>query len=345
MRAPRYRTCTALSLVLALSLALAGCSPSASGDAAGSTTDEVTLRVGIQNSGNSASLEILRASGVLDEAPYAVEIAEFDGANSAVEALNAGAIDVDIALNSSAPVLAQANAEPAWDEDSVPFQVVGAVQRPDDAGIGIVARQDSGITSVADLAGRSVTFAPGTANHYYFALAAAEAGLDSGEVEIVTMPLTEARAAYLGGSVDALVTAVSNGRPLVSANQSVIIADSSSTFINYQFLVARSQALEEPDVSEAVGDLLHRLQLAEDWQAQNQEEVAAIYVTVAGYPEDEARLNAAEGIGQVVPIDETVYQTQQSQADVFLADGVAEHSVDVQIAFDDRYNDLIAEWS
>lgn len=339
------RTLAAAATAAGLGLLVVGCSASAAGDAPGNPVENVTLRVGIQNSGSSAPLQILRASGVLQGTPYTVQIAEFDGSSSAVEALNAGAIDVDIALNSAAPVLAQANAEPAWDEESAPFRVVGAVLRPDEAGIGIVVDAQSGITSVADLRGRTVSFAPGTANHYYFALAAADAGLDTAEVEVVTMPLTEARAAYLGGSVDALVTAMSNCRALVAQNGSTIIADSSSRFTNYQFLAARPEVLDQPGGTEAVGDLLHRLQLAEEWEAEHQQEVADIYATVAGYPEEEARLSAAEGIGRVVPIDEAVYETQQSQADVFLAEGVATQRVDVRIGFDDRYNDLIAEWS
>jgi sulfonate transport system substrate-binding protein len=324
--------------VAVLGLFLTGCTAAGPSGADDGSSAGVRLRVGIQNSGSSVTLQTLKASKALDGTPYTVDLAEFDGANAAVEALNAGAIDADIALNSSAPVLAQGNASPAWTAESAPFKIIGAAERPDDAGIAIVVRKDSGIDDVADLAGKKVSFAKGTANHYFFATAAQRAGLDPSAVTLATMPLTEARAAYLGGAVDALVTAVSNARPLVNNNDSKILVDSRGQFVNYQLLVATRKALDDPQKTEALGDLITRLQRANDWEAANLGEVARLYQTVAGQSPADAELSAKEGVGRYVPLDDKVIKVQQDQADVFHAQKVAATDVDVRLAFDDRFN-------
>ena len=328
----------AAAVLAGVTLLAGGCS--SSGDSAGGDR-ELVLRVGIQNSGNSVGLQTLEASGVLEDAPYRVEIAEFDGANAAVEALNAGAIDADIALNSAAPVLADGNSAQPWTAESAPFKIIGAVDRPNDEGIAVVVRKDSGIDSLADLTGRKVSFAKGTANHYFFVSQAKREGIDPAQFELVTIPLTEARSAYIGGAVDALVTSVSNARPLVSDNDSKILLTSKGQFTNYQFLVATKAALGDERTSEALGDLLSRLEKLNEWEADNLDKVAELYETVAGQPEADAKLSAAEGVGSFVPLDQRVFDTQQAQADIFYEQGVAAHPVDVRNQFDTRYNDLV----
>jgi sulfonate transport system substrate-binding protein len=337
----RRRITVAASALLAVTVLLVSGCAGGEDSSAGSPAPTLTLRVGIQNSGNSVGLQTLRASGVLDDAPYEVEIAEFDGANAAVEALNAGAIDADIALNSSAPVLADGNAASPWTAETAPFKIIGAVERPDDEGIAIVVRNGAGIDSLTDLVGKKVSFAKGTANHYFFVSAARAAGIDPAGFELVTIPLAEARSAYLGGAVDALVTSVANSRPLVSENDSKVLLTSKGQFVNYQFLVATRDALADDAKSEALGDLLTRLEAANRWESENLDAVAELYQTVAGQPAEDARLNAAEGIGHYVPLDRVVFDTQQAQADVFYEQGVATHRVDVSNQFDTRFNPLV----
>lgn len=340
-RAARIRVTAAV--LLSTALLASGCSSSGGENA--DSAEDLVLRVGIQNSGNSVGVQTLRASGVLDGAPYQVEIAEFDGANAAVEALNAGAIDADIALNSSAPVLADGNSAQPWTPEGAPFKVIGAVERPADEGIAVVVRADSGINSLADLSGKKVSFAKGTANHYFFVAAAKNEGIDADQFELVTIPLTEARAAYIGGAVDALVTSVSNARPLVSENNSRILLTSKGQFVNYQFLVATRSALADERKAEALGDLLTRLERANQWEEDNLDEVAGLYQTVAGQPESDARLSATEGVGHFVPLDQKIFDTQQDQADIFFEQGVTTNEVDVRNEFDTRYNELLDETS
>ena len=309
--------------------------------AAGPDLRPVTLTIGIQNSGSSAAKAILEASHVFDGTPYKVVWADFEGADTAVGALNAGAIDADVGLNFSAPVLGQANSSHRWTAADRPYVIIGADKSLDPAGTAIVVHPNSGIKTVNDLAGKSVSFAKGTANHYFLALAAKKAGLDLAKVTPVLIPLTEARAAFVGRSVDGLVTAVSNARPLITSGDGVILTTSEGLFDSYAWFVARPEVLKDPAREAALADVLVRLQNANVWKAGHQDAVAAVYVKVAHQQPKDAVLNAAI-LSEFVPIDAAVVAANQDQADVFLAAGVAQTKIDAGLEFDARFNSVLA---
>jgi sulfonate transport system substrate-binding protein len=301
----------------------------------------VKLIIGIQSSGSSAAVALLEASGAFADTPYELEWANFDGANAAVEALNAGAIDLDVGLNFSAPVLNQANANKPWTVEDRPFVIIGAAKQLNRAGIALIVKPDSGIASINDLVGKSVSFAKGTANHYFFALAAEAAGIPLDKFQLVLMPLSEARAAFVGGSVDALVTAVSNSRPLVTSGDGKVIATSEGLFDSYSWFVARPEVLEDPARAAAVADVLVRLQTSLNWEAQNLDKVATIFQEAGRQKPEDAKINAQESISAYVPIDEGVIAANQRQAEVFHKAGVAATLIDASIGFDPRFNDIV----
>jgi len=302
----------------------------------------VKLTIGIQAASSSASVALVEASDVFHDTPYELEWAHFSGANAAVEALQAGALDVNIGLNFSAPVLNQANANVPWTLEDRPYVIVGANHQTSRGGIGLVVAAESDIRTINDLAGGSVSFARGTVNHYFFALAAKQAGLDLDAVKLVLMPLAEARAAFTGGAVDSLVTSVLNARPLVRSGDGRMIATSEGLFDTYHWIVARSEVLKDAEKEAAVADILTRLQQLNVWQAENPDKVAEIYETVARQHPDDARLTAQESFTQLVPIDEAVIAANQSQADVFFDAGVAATLINASIGFDPRFNAVVA---
>lgn len=302
---------------------------------------KVTLTIGIQSSGSSATVALLEASGAFADTPYTLEWANFDGANAAVEALNAGAIDLDVGLNFSAPVLNQANANTPWTATDRPFVIIGAAKQLNRAGIALIVHPDAGIETIDDLVGKSVSFAKGTANHFFFALAAEAAGIPLEKFNLVLMPLSEARAAFVGKSVDALVTAISNSRPLVTSGDGKVIATSEGLFDSYAWFVARPETLEDPARAAATADVLVRLQKSLLWESQNLDEVARIFEETGRQKPEDARLNAAENITAYVPIDAEVIAANQRQADVFHDAGVAKTRIDAALGFDDRFNPVV----
>lgn len=302
----------------------------------------VTLTIGVQNSGSSVVKALVDASGAFADTAYKLNWAEFDGANGAVEALHAGAIDIDFGLNFSAPVLNQANAARPWTKEDRPYVIVGASLQLNRGGTAIVVHPNSGIKTVNDLAGKSVSFAKGTANHYFLAIAAKKAGLDLKSITPVLMPLSEARAAFVGGSVDGLVTALSNARPLITNGDGTILTTSDGLYDSYAWFVARPEILKDPAKEAAVADVLVRLQKSSIWQAENIDKVTEIFIKEGHQKPADAALNAAENPSLYVPIDKKVIAAAQDQADVFHEAGVAATKVDASLEFDDRFNDVIA---
>jgi sulfonate transport system substrate-binding protein len=302
----------------------------------------VTLTIGIQSSGSSIATALIEASGAFADASYKIEWANFDGANAAVEALHAGAIDLDVGLNFSAPVLNQANAAKPWTADDRPYVIIGANLQLHRAGTAIVVHRGSGINSVSDLSGKSISFAKGTANHYFLAIAAQKAGLSLDAVTPVLMPLAEARAAFVGKSVDALVTASYNARPLVTSGDGRILTTSEGLYDTYAWFVARPDVLKDPARRAATADVFARLQRASAWQSDNPDKVAQVFIKEAHQKPQDAALNAAEIRSIYVPIDDKVIAANQSQADVFFSAGVAKTKIDASIAFDKRFNEVVA---
>lgn len=336
-----------LSTVALLAMAIIAAAPlptATAQDAKGTSANlsGVALTIGIQSSGSAVVGAAIEASGVFKDTPYKIAWANFDGASAAVEALHAGAIDLDVGLNYSTPVLNQANAARPWTRDDRPYVIVGANLQLNRAGTAIVVHPNSGITSVADLAGKSVSFAKGTANHYFFAIAAEKAGLDLNKVNLVLMPLSEARAAFVGGSVDALVTAVGNARPLITSGDGIVLTTSEGLYESYAWFVARPDVLADPAREAAVADVLARLQQAAVWQNEHPDEVARIYREVGHQKPADAALNAADARSIYVPIDPSVIAANQKQAEIFFEAGVAKTKIDAKIGFDDRFNGVIA---
>lgn len=317
----------------------------AQGAAAGDEPDlsGVRLVIGVQNSGSTAFRSILDASGAFEDTPYELEWAEFNGAAGAVEALQAGAIDLDVGLNFATPVLVQANASRPWTEEDRPFVIVGANFLHNRGGTTIVVHPDSGIDTISDLEGRSITFARGTAGHYFFLVAAEDAGLDPEAVEVIPMTLTEARAAFIGRSVDSLATSLSNARPLVTSGDGEILATSEGLYDTYNWFVARPEILADPAGEAATADVLRRLQEAALWHADNLETVEEIFVRETGQSPEDAVFAAQEGVSSYVPITPEVVAANQQQGDVFYAAGVAQSEIDAAVAFDDRYNDIVGQ--
>jgi sulfonate transport system substrate-binding protein len=299
----------------------------------------VRLRVGVIASTSGFRQAIYDASGVYDGTAYEIVWSEFESANDAVEALVAGAIDMTVTQQPTVVVLRQGNASTPWTADTAPFTVVGAEVTIRDPGFQVLVRPDSGIESVADLAGQKVTYAPGAFGQYFLTVLARDAGLEAGDYEEVQLPAGEGRAAFASGAVDALVTGYRNSLPLLASGDAVSLASANDTLVAYSLSLVRRGLLGDPAVEAAVGDLLVRVENSQQWHEANLDRVTEIYETVGNLAPDEAREAAENGAKRRVRIDAATIASLQDQADVFLAAGVISNEIDVSIMFDDRFND------
>ena len=268
---------TALSVTAAITLLLTGCSAgegSTIAPAAAATGDPATAW-----SADALALDfatynplslIIKDQGWLETTLDGVEVTwvQSAGSNKANEALRGGVVDVGSTAGSAA-LLARANGSP--------IHAIAIYTQPEWAAIVVPA--DSDITSVDQLAGRSVAATKGT-DPYFFLLQSLEAhGVALTDVEVQNLQHADGRVALESGAVDAW----SGLDPLmadseVSAGSRLIYRN--IDFNSYGFLNATESFItDHPDLAQAVVDAYEKARV---WALENPEETAQILADVAG---------------------------------------------------------------
>lgn len=181
---------------VAAALALAACAPSstASPEDADAGGPDV-LRIGYQLIPNGDL--VVKHEGWLEDALPGTDVQwiRFDSGGDVNTAVVAGAVDVGLAGSSpvtrglSAPL--DIDYRVLWVHD-----VIGDAEA-------LVARDGSGVTSVADLAGRKVATPFASTAHYSLTAALADAGVDADDVTFVDLQPADVLAAWTRGDVDA----------------------------------------------------------------------------------------------------------------------------------------------
>ncbi|OHV19784.1 sulfonate-binding protein [Parafrankia soli] len=331
-RSRRLLVVVPLALAGLLAAACGGSDP-APGTAAAAANDlsGVTLRFGDQVNGVRSVLE---ASGELEDTPYKIEWSQFQGGGPTVIAAQTGG-DVDLGVMGETPVVfAQAAHSPVT--------VVGAARIVDPAksNFALVVKKDSPIRSVADLRGATILNSQGTVSQYLVAKALEKGGLTTDDVKLVNLQ-QGAQAAYDRGDIDVIA---SGGPPLammLAKGTDRVLMTGAGVLPGVNYLVARNGALSDAGLSDAIGDFLGRLAQAQDWY--NAHPDAAIAIVKPTYKVDDTVARAIIDLAPLryVPIDRTVTDAHQREADFFADQGVLKAKIDTSTVFDDRYNPII----
>ena len=187
------------SITAGLLAACAGGTATGGAGTASASAGAGGLRVGPLSTQNT--LTLTQASGLLAEhlegaggsVTFSTPFAAF---SPAAEALAAG--QVDMSSGSSTALVTALQGDPDL--------VVFAVERNDGDTQGIVAAAGSGITTIADLAGRSVAVNRGGTGDYLLRTALATQGLTIEDVTPVHLGPADAATAFSSGQVDAWAT-------------------------------------------------------------------------------------------------------------------------------------------
>ncbi len=270
----RTRALTFAALATAAALALTGCVAgegsaidSTEDTASGWSSDVLNLDFATYN---PLSL-IIKEKGWLEEATdgeVTINWIQSAGSNKANEALRAGAIDVGSTAGSAA-LLARANGSP--------IQAIDIYSQPNWAALLVPAGSD--ITSVEELAGKSIAATKGTDPYFFLLQSLAEAGLTLSDVEVQNLQHADGKVALESGAVDAW----SGLDPLLSTSVatagSKIIYDNID-FNSYGFLNATESFItESPDLAQLV---VNAYEKARAYAIANPDEAAAILADVAG---------------------------------------------------------------
>jgi sulfonate transport system substrate-binding protein len=309
----------------------------------GSGLTGVTLQVGVASPTSTASQDIRLASGAFERTPYTIEWASFPTSTGVLEALNAGALDLAVDIQSTAPLFAQANAGTPWTRKSAPFRLVAAALPPAEGGVGIYVRTDSGIDSVKDLRSRKVAYTKGSSAHYYWVVTAEAKRVRPGTVEEVNLATAEARPALLSGAVDAMVTVRRNLLSDITSGKVRPLADADLEVPEYKVTVARADALDDGPTTRAVGDFLRRLARSKRWLSRNPQAAAAIYVSTARMSPADAAAATSELPVELLRLSDAVVAELQRQDEVFFGAGVTSSNPKVGIIVDRRFHDAVGE--
>ncbi|MCC2315274.1 aliphatic sulfonate ABC transporter substrate-binding protein [Cellulomonas xiejunii] len=337
----RIRTAvSATALALVTTLAMTGCvagenaepeaaAPSADAADAGWSADTLDIDFATYN---PLSL-VIKDQGWLEETLDGVTVnwVQSAGSNKANEALRAGAVDVGSTAGSAA-LLARSNGSP--------IRTIGIYSQPEWAAI--VVPSGSDITSVADLAGKSVAATKGTDPYFFLLQSLEEAGVALSDVEVQNLQHADGRTALEQGSV----AAWSGLDPIMAASE----AESGTQLIyrnidfnTYGFLNATQDFLDaSPDLAQAVVDAYEK---ARAWAQENPEEVVAILAEVAGID---------PAVAEKVIVERTNLDTDPVPGDaqrkvlevvgpIFVESGDVEDQATIDKALDELFEPTFAE--
>jgi sulfonate transport system substrate-binding protein len=276
---------------------------------------------------------LLEAAGQLEGLPYAVTWNSFESGPPAIEAENAGSVDIAY-MADTPPVFAQAA--------GIAVHIVAMTRAPGGArNVSLLVRHQSPVRTVADLRGKRIAIVPGTITQYLLVEALTEAGLTYGDVHPVSLQAPEAITALRRGDTDAAVLVDPLAATAVATGVAVILRTGEGLLSGSNVFVAADTALTDPRSADAIGDFLRRTQAAIEWAANNEAAWAAVYGRINNLPPQVARDSVHRGSTHLVPIDAAAVEAQQHQADVFLQLGLLPEKVDAARQYDDRYNHLL----
>lgn len=280
-----------------------------------------TVTIGYQK---ADPVDIARARGEfakkMQKKGYKVVFKEFQDGTALTTALQSG--DIDYArIGDVPPVTGQAN--------GLGFVYIAAGSDKV-KGSGIEVKKTAGITSVADLKGKTIAYTKGTSAQFMVIQALKQAGLTTDDVKLVNMDQSAAAVAFAKGTVDAWAT----WDPYTSTAEvnadATLLVDGAGLAKNRDFIVATKQyAAKHQTVSKYLTEYL-----AEDmsWANTHKPQLITMLTKMLKLKRSivTKMVNRREySMGQVTT---SILQEQQTIADVFYAEGVISKKIDVTAA-------------
>jgi sulfonate transport system substrate-binding protein len=286
---------------------------------------KVVLRVGDQKAGSRALLE---ASGELADVPYSIEWSSFTSGPPLLEAASAGAIDVGAVGNTPPIFAAAANSR---------ISVVSAFKSGTE-GDAILVQEDSPITDVASLKGKTVAVAKGSSAHGHLLLRLRQVGLAVTDVKIVYLAPADAYAAFSQHRVDAWAVWDPYTATAETKDGAHAIARGTGIANGLAFNVASRAALADPGRNSALRDYLTRLARARKWARSHTADWARAWASATGLPLPVVVIAVSRQNTVPIPLDQSVIDSEQALADAFFDSHVLPVRVHLSEFIDNRYD-------
>lgn len=294
-------------LLLFVMIVLGACGGNAEGSISAEKDD--VIRLGFQK-GNT--LHILKESGFLEEAVkekgITIQWEMFTHGNTLMEGIYAGAIDYGHAADGPG-IFAQAT--------NKPFYYVGA-DEPNPEGVGVMVKDDSGITSLEQLKGKKIGALEGGNHHYLAILAIESAGLTVDDVEwVFPEDAAQGRSLFETGELDALASYdpfFASGEVEMDVT-TLTDGEVYDGYPNRTFYFASSSFAEEHP--EHLDLILEAIDEADQWANENKSEVVEIMSEALGISEEVIHHQFDRRTFGATKITPEIIEAQQKQADKY----------------------------
>lgn len=264
---------------------------------------------------------LVEAAGVLKDAPYQYQWANFQGAAPLFEAQRANLVDTSYA--GDLPILMAA-------AGGVDFKLIET-----NVGLGqsnaIIVPKDSPLRTVADLKGKTVVVssAQGSISQNLLYAALKEAGLQRSDVNIQFVMPTDASAAFNAGKIAAWAV-FDPYLGVAEQNGARVLRDGKGLTPSLGFLTATDQSLADPDKRAAINDFAARVAKARQWAIQHPADYAKAYAHLTGLPLPTAKIIADRTSQGVHPVNDADVKALQPVADLFYQLKILPKHVDVK---------------
>ena len=290
----------------------------------------ITLRVADQ--GQQLQLP-LQLSGEGAKAPVKVRYSNFLGAPAVFQAFQANAVDLG-SVGDAGIIPPQ--------EAGQSFVVVAAYQSAG-SGWGIVVRPGQSVNTVAQLMGKKIGYAAGTAEQSYVLNVLNDNGLTTKDVTLVNLPLTSIPAALHSGDIDAAPTTDITTYQYESTNPGTKVLNSRTATVGLSYFVTTEKTLQDPAKSAAIRDYLQAYVRASNWVNSHESAyVTAYYGGVVKLPMGVTHAILADAAPtHFLQIDTATIGTQQRTTDLFTAAGAIPDHLDVSRNFSTGFNSAV----
>ncbi|MFC9433873.1 ABC transporter substrate-binding protein [Nocardia sp. NPDC057030] len=339
---PGRTTAALLAVAAVATLGLTGCANSdkPAGPVAADTPLPVEVPAGtslVLADQSERLQQVLRISGELDKLPFKAEFANFVGGPAILEAFRAEAADV------------------AWVGDVPPIHALIAGQdvpivaayQTSPAALKLAVAPGKSVSTLADLKGKKIAYAEGTAQQAAVLRALDKAGLKTGDVQLVRLQLAEFLDAVRTAQVDVAPLIEPNVTRLLRTPGTSLIPDSQTEGIygGLGYLYARRVVTQDPAKAAATRALAAAFVRANQWVNTHQDEWARKYYVdnQKVSPEDAKRIVDSLGLFTFPHLDQDLVARQQATIDAIDKAGELPKKVQAAKGFDLRYDAAITE--
>ena len=292
------------------------------------TQAQSVLRVGDQK-GNAQA--VMEAAGVLKDVPYRIEWKEFPAAAPLLEALSAGAIETGLVGDAPFTFAAASGA---------PVKAIAAIRQTGD-GLAILVPETSPIKSFEDLRGKKIATGRGSIGHQLILAALEKKGWSAADVQITFLAPSDAKIAYMQGSVDAWST----WEPYVSQEEVLFksrrIINAEGLTPGLSFQVARPDAISAKRAE--LTDYVQRVTAARAWSLGNVAGYAETWGKLMGIPTAVPLNWLSRAKIRITPIDDVVVSDEQSTIDLYFRAGLIKQKLNASDIVDRSFADAIAK--